>query len=432
MVALCAGIFVFAEVYNWGLLSIDIYRSSASYQTQCEEKYVIPFREYVEENSIRASDGKAISEWAEHKRNIVLKIYDGERTIFKYYYFDTRRSNYQETVFLHTDKIDDMVYPVKFADGTFQVSVNAVYSDRIYYVILIAAVMLAIGTFLIVFFAGTYKRTKYISELKDDIERLGSGDLVHEVNVKGNDELAYIADNLEQMRQALLKHMEEEDRLAKDNKEIVSKLSHDIRTPLTSMMLFADLLKEGKYQNQQQRDHYIDWIQSGAVHLTQLTDQLLQYTRDEKPAQDRERQKRTDLLPLIKQAAEELLLKGFQVETDYGAGDSSVGIDLSSAMRILDNIKSNIIRYADDKEPVRILYRARESEIVLEFQNTCRFDSASDRDHSDAESKDIGLKSIETLLRQAEGDLQVERSGDSFKIKLTVPACASHLQIKDS
>ena len=119
LVALCAGIFVFAEVYNWGLLSIDIYRSSASYQTQCEEKYVIPFREYVEENSIRASDGKAISEWAEHKRNIVLKIYDGERTIFKYYYFDTRRSNYQETVFLHTDKIDDMVYPVKFADGTF-------------------------------------------------------------------------------------------------------------------------------------------------------------------------------------------------------------------------------------------------------------------------------------------------------------------------
>lgn len=414
IIALICGIAALVISYQIGFHVIDHNMSSDAYQDNNKKTYVEPLRNYISENGVRSTDGKLISAWVNDMPGVAVKVFDENTVIYENYYLDPARLNYSIGEPMHATKFEYLTtYPVQFADGTFKAYINSANGDRVYYYLLFLAMAVGVAVFLAVFLAGITRRAKYIAQLKNDMEILGSGDLNHEITIKGNDELAYIAESLEQMRVTLLEHMEEEERLAKGNREIVSKLSHDIRTPLTSMVLFADLLKDGKYRNDEQRDHYIDRIQSSVAHLTDLTDQIMSYTRDEKPADSGAKQMQTDFDPLIARAVEELTIRGFRVEAECDGRDLKAVIEPSSATRIVDNIVSNIINYADDKEPVHISCSYNSQGMTLEFTNGCRAEAGPF-----PVGNGVGLRSVETLMKQSGGEVRIDSADNCFRISL--------------
>ena len=413
-IALIVGIITLTVFYQAGFLLIDHQRSSDVYQKKNKSTYVQPFRTYIAEKNVKSSESESISEWVDTTRDVAIKVYDGKTVIYENYYFDYTRPNYQTTQFLHSSRLDYLtIYPVKFADGTFDVYICGAKEDSVCFLIPLIAIIAGVAVFFTIFLTGITKREKYITQLKNDIEILGSGDLYHAVTIKGNDDLTYIAANLEQMRIALLKHAEEENRLVQANKEIVSNLSHDIRTPVTSLLMFADMLRDRKYRDINQHDHYIERIQISAEHLTELTDQLLKYTKNERPVSSEGDPGQTDLKPLIEQAMEELILRGFKVETDLGSKAVNANIEISAAKRVMDNIISNIMMHGNDKEPVRITCRHNDNRnLILEVSNA----------YATAENVSIGngvgLKSIETIMQQADGKVNIITSDNLFKIRL--------------
>lgn len=412
-IALAVGAAAFVLTYQAGMFLISHHMSGEEYQNNNRQTYLEPFSKYVKENAIKSSDAKAINEWVNDTTDVAVKIFDSSGVIYENYYFDFTRRNYSMMEFMHTGKLEYLTtYPVEFADGTYSVYINRAKADRIYFSLLFLTTIIGIAAFCSAFLAGITRRSKYITQLKTDIEILGSGDLHHQIKIRGNDDLTYIAENLEQMRLALLEHMEEEDRLAKGNKEMVSKLSHDIRTPVTSMMLFADLLKDGKYRDEMQRDHFIERIRIGAEHLTELTDQLLEYTRNERSVHFASRSVEIDLSPLVDRAVEELKIRGFNVEVSRGDGAVSVEMEASSAVRIMDNIVSNIIRYADNNEPVKISCRDENQTALLEFSN------GIDATEQSEESTCVGLNSIETIMKQAGGRVKISTECNCFSVRL--------------
>ena len=413
IIALLIGILTLAVLYQTGLVLIDHHRCSDTYQDKNKLTYVQPFHSYITEKNIKSNDGESISEWVNSMQDVAVKVFDGKTVIYENYYFDYSRKTYQMTGFLHSSKLDYLTtYPITFADGTFNVYINGVQEDRAYFFLLFISTIAGLAVFCMVFLAGITKRAKYITQLKDDMEILGSGDLYHAVTIKGNDDLTYIAANLEQMRIALLEHAEEENRLAEANKEIVSKLSHDIRTPVTSLLMFTDMLRDRKYSDINQHDHYIERIQNSAEHLTELTDQLLKYTKNERPVGSDGESGQTDLKPIIEQAIEELILRGFKVETDLGAKAVNANIEISAAKRVMDNIISNIMMHGNDKEPVRITCRHNDNKkLILEVSNA--YASAEN-----STGNGVGLKSIETIMQQADGNVNIITSDSLFRIRL--------------
>lgn len=413
LIALAVGVIAFALAYQAGMLLISRHMSGEEYQNTTRQAYLEPFSNYVKENALKSSDAKAINEWINNTTDVDVKIFDESGVIYENYYFDFTRRNYSMTELLHTGKLEYLTtYPVEFADGTYNVYINKAKADRIYFLLLFVTMIIGIAAFGAAFLAGITRRAKYITQLKNDIEILGSGDLHHQIGIRGNDDLTYIAENLEHMRLALLEHMEEEDRLARGNKEIVSRLSHDIRTPVTSMMLFADLLKDGKYQDEIQRDHFIERIRAGAEHLTELTNRLLEYTRDERAAHFTADSAETDLAPLIARAVEELELRGFNVEVSCCGGNISAEMETSSANRVMDNAVSNIIRHADINGLVKISCREDNQTVVLELSNV----SAPAEETN--EGSGVGLKSIATIMNQAGGGVEINREKNCFRVRL--------------
>ena len=376
--------------------------------------YVQPFRTYIAEKNVKSSDSESISEWIDTMQDVAVKVFDGKTVIYENYYFDYSRETYQMTGFLHSSRLDYLtIYPVKFADGTFDVYICGANEDSVCFLIPFIAIVAGLAVFFTIFLTGITRREKYITQLKNDIEILGSGDLYHAVTIKGNDDLTYIAANLEQMRIALLKHAEEENRLAQANKEIVSKLSHDIRTPVTSLLMFTDMLRDRQYRDINQHDHYIERIQISAEHLTELTDQLLKYTKNERPVGSDGEPGQTDFKPLIEQAMEELILRGFKVETDLGANEVNAKIEIRAAKRVMDNIISNIMMHGNDKEPVRITCRHDENKkLILEVSN------ADAPEENASTGNGVGLKSIETIMQQVDGKVNIITSDSLFRIRL--------------
>lgn len=317
---------------------------------------------------------------------------------------------------------------------------------------MIVNVAVAFAVFLLIFLTGIRKRTRYIMQLRDEIEILGGGDLEYEITVRGNDELTDLAENLDQMRQALRHHMEEETRLTEERQNIVTQLSHDIRTPLTSMNLFADLVKRGNYRDEAERDRYLNRIQENAANLTDLAEELFRASRsqeqgaaaaadtkashagEDKPVNDAAAWKKSaenndgqtgtgpaevNVIRSLMDAAEALRLSGFMVTESYTVTEPSgerINMDRPAFARVLDNITSNILRYADPMEPVQISCGIEGGSTVVVFRN-----AVSPPEETGDGGSGIGLQNVRVLMAQAGGSVQVEEEEDRFVICLVFP-----------
>lgn len=415
LVAIAAGLLAFLLLYQGIGYFMDRYLESSGYYTSHDRQYVRSLQDYVDENQIASTDDEALTEWGKRQGDFFYQIYSDDKLLFQYYSRGSK--SFQQAANL--DFLEWISpYDVRFTDGTYQVVVFGGYYYKPFKYMMAISVLGAFAVFLAVFLPAIRRRTRYITKLRDEIEILGSGDLDYEVTVRGNDELTDLAENLDQMRQALRHHMEEESRLTEERQTIVTKLSHDIRTPLTSMNLFADLLKRGDYETEEQRDHYIDRIQENAANLTNLAEELFQAAKDTgQTAAASETPSGIDVVSLLADAAEALRLAGFTVQEYYTAADSTASVEKHAFTRVLDNISSNITRYADSGEAVRFACEERSGLIVMEFEN-----AVGASEESGAGGSGIGLQNVRELMQKQGGSVEIEQSENHFLIRLILPA----------
>ncbi len=86
------------------------------------------------------------------------------------------------------------------------------------------------------------------------------GSLDYSITVKGKDELAMLAEGIENMRIAFQSLLNQEMEMMKENQRIVTEMSHDIRTPVTAIMLYSEILQKEQYKTEEQRKEYVKKI----------------------------------------------------------------------------------------------------------------------------------------------------------------------------
>lgn len=109
------------------------------------------------------------------------------------------------------------------------------------------------------------------------------GDLDHPITIQGDDELALLATSLDGLRLTLRQQQAEEAQAAAKVKSLITEMSHDLRTPLTTLLLYTEILRHHKYETEAQQDEYLAKIDGKARQIKQLSDNLFEYalvTRD--------------------------------------------------------------------------------------------------------------------------------------------------------
>jgi signal transduction histidine kinase len=226
--------------------------------------------------------------------------------------------------------------------------------------------------FTILFLLISYDTIQYIKEIIIGIERMKNGDMETEIRVAGQDELAVIASSINEMRMKIASENETK-RLAEQTKdELITNVAHDLRTPLTSIIGYLDLVRRENFLTPAQQKKYIGIVYDKAKSLETLIKDLFDYTRYDKDKMKIHRN-RLDLNRFTEQLIDEFYPsfaeKDLICKKDLTKEELPVYGDGELLARAIGNLISNAIKYGADGKLVEIYTRREQEYAVLRIVN---------------------------------------------------------------
>ena len=169
----------------------------------------------------------------------------------------------------------DYMGVLEFQDITGEVMIYSMHQAKIvlpYFLIALIISMLFFSPVLIY----VWNRMRYVGRLKNEILVMAEGDLEHPVTVKGKDEIGILARNLDEMRLALDDNIRREQEGKKANHDLISSVSHDLRTPMTTLYGYLEIMGQKKCP-EQKREEYIARCIEKVEEIRTLSDKMFEY-----------------------------------------------------------------------------------------------------------------------------------------------------------
>lgn len=411
-VAALVSLLVFFVLHNGiGWLLTEYFEQSDFERTEVQ-KQVESLQKYIRRNSISSQTLGRLKGWEKSQPVIILMLFSGSECIYSSYYeTPVNIIPYEED----PEPVNNR-FKVELADSTVTAVLYSDFTYRFYIIGNCFAAAAALILFALLFFRSVAKTVRYICMLNDEVQILEGGDMDYPVTVKGNDELTDLAKSMNRMRAALKQQFETEQRLNRKNRQLVSEMSHDLRTPLTGMMLYIEILRTHKYRTEAEMADYLEKIDTKAHHMKLISDHLFEYAMDNRPGKQTEPVSAASAFSGgLKGFGEELEAKGFRIGYTDELKDCFVQTDPEYMTRILGNIASNIGKYAAPGSKIEIEYLNSEKYCGFSVMNLCAEPVPGQ------ESNGIGVASIRTMMQQMEGVCTVERTDTCYEITLLFP-----------
>jgi len=240
------------------------------------------------------------------------------------------------------------------------------------------------------------------------------------------------AENLNSISEGMNKAIAEKLKSERMKTELITNVSHDIKTPLTSIVNYADLLSGA--ESDEQRAEYIEVIQRHSARLRKLIDDLVEASKAS-TGNIRIEAEPTDINLLISQSAgeyaERLSLAGIEAVYDCKDEICTALIDGRLMWRVFDNLYSNACKYAQKGTRLYVSTVRENDKIKIVFKNISatplnisgdelmeRFVRGDESRSSDGSG--LGLSIAESLVRLHGGDFEIQVDGDLFKAIITL------------
>ena len=397
--------------------------SDSSHIEKLSEAYIQDLQDYIDETKAASNDSEKLTEWVRKRKIVSIQVYKDEILTYDSNYPDAAVED-AEAEGAYYDW--EYYYTAEFADGTADVFLYGFFSYPLYSYAMTAEILLAVILLVAIVILGIRKPVRYIGRLKAECEILGSGDLDYQVTVQGKDELSLLARGLDNMRMALRESNEKEAELTAANRRMITEMSHDLRTPLTSLLIYTEILGKKAAKDPRQAMEYVRKIEKKARQIKRLSDNIFEYAliTEETKAELGEPQTLRELFydPLSEMTAY-LGERGYMVELrpDTGSGSErrQIRVNEEYINRTMDNIVSNIEKYADKSMPVRIETIYTEKYGGLVFRNGTVRD-AGDRRMTEG-STNIGLHNVEKMMKNMSGYCRVKQTECIFELSLMFP-----------
>ena len=269
----------------------------------------------------------------------------------------------------------------------------------------IAAVLSCIA-FSVLFLAMMQSRIAYIQTITEGIGQLQGQPKKLDLPLKGNNELKHLAEAVNDMSEAQLALREKEQALSQEKEQLIRALSHDIRTPLTSILAYSDYLTTREEITPAEQKNYLGLIRKKAEQIRDLTAILLDGSKRNLEYFD-------DGKLLMEQIVEEFQeeLEEFALTVDFSNCPPFSGtFDVQELRRIFDNLSSNVRKYADPAKPVSLSVGLENGTLLIRQTNAILPEKPQ------SESYQIGLNSIRRIAQHYGGSVAVEERVAEFSI----------------
>lgn len=306
------------------------------------------------------------------------------------------------------------------------------------FIIAMLFILFAVGifVFLLTFGLTTKNKSKYISYICDEVGRLAESSENIVIDEKGGDELEKISASINKMSKELNEKRQRERELENQRSELITNVSHDLRSPLTSIIGYVRLLKENGIADEQKFNEYIEVTDRRLQGLNKLVGELFELTKLDAPDFTMNFEK-GDATGLVKQFGFEmdaiLAQRGFSLECDIDDTPFEMMLDYERLARVFQNLFANAAKYAQPNTSVRLASKVTPESITVSLSNRiaqgASVDTANmfdrfykdDPSRSDSSGAGLGLAIAKRIVELHSGNISAESQNGIITITVTLP-----------
>lgn len=328
---------------------------------------------------------------------------------------------------LRSNKIYAAVKPIT-RDSAFSTAKN------------IALVVMIVSCAIVIFFACYYQFITIfppLDALRGGLKQVAAGNYAYQLRGGKRDELGAVIGEFEMMRRKLAELDKQKSEFDRQRGEIIAGISHDLKTPLTTIQGYTKGLMDGVANTPQKTERYLKTIYETALTMNALVNQLNDFSKMDIDTIEYTFMER-DLVKLIQDFAAINIpiyaTKGLKVVTDFPDEPVEADIDKDQFLRVVRNILDNSVKYKDKPEgEAKIKVYSDGANAVLEigdngpgvspheieyiFESYYRGDPSRTNPTT---GSGLGLSIVKTVITAHEGTVQAVNDG-GLKIIIKIP-----------
>lgn len=300
------------------------------------------------------------------------------------------------------------------------------------------ALILTVIVFVISFVVITNNKMKYIDEIAIGLKIIASGNLNYRIQEKGTDEIRNIAYNINYMAKEIGEKINAERDAEKTKTDLITNVSHDLRTPLTSVMGYMGLVIQNRYKDEAEMKEYLNIAFSKAERLKLLIEDLFEYTKLNNNGITLTKTK-VNLAEFLSQLIEELMPlfdeNELAVYRKFESEKISVSIDTLKMLRVFENLITNAIKYSYKPGEILVGLYEKDNTAIVVFRNKGdhlskekaeklfdRFYRLDESRNTNTGGSGLGLAISKNIVELHEGKIWAESIGDniSFYVQLNL------------
>lgn len=372
-----------------------------------------------------------------------LSIYDtnkmkkiiGKSDIYDVFIFDTANdqmlagtyaSMLNNTLVGYTLYDTDSVYnsegyttTIDLKDGTIELYAYSYALAKLVIPYIIVTLLISLSLFLMPVFLFIRRKVKNIEKLKDEVIIMSQGNLDHSISFNSNDEIEELSFQINELRKTLKENLLVNEANQKASYELVTALAHDIRTPLTSLMGYLDIIRLKRYKNDHQYDTYLNNAVDKVNQINELANKMFEYFLVFSKEQETELSliSLKNIYEYFYENIEQIEQQGFTVIKDIEYQDCNILGNMNLIKRIINNLFSNINKYAKVDEPLYL-------NLKIDYENHCltiNMENTIKEITNQIESNQIGLKSVKQMLKILQGNININNHDNIFNVIITIP-----------
>lgn len=420
VLSVLAGLVCFGISFLVGntLLNKTVY--GETYARKMSARQFLNLQAYVEDEAISPDNLQRLNAWCSRGEKVYLTVYLDNVLVFESHRSSEEKEALSEQTFEPNIEDPENEY-ILTLHGDIKARAFLYYyaGDTFYFGIIILSGLLAFIAFSGCFVVLIGKKIAYIRQLKEELDVLSGGQLECPVTIIGRDELGELALGIDQMRRSIKKHNEMESQMRSANSELITAMSHDLRTPLTSLLAYLEIIERKKHGDEEQLYQLIRKSIDQTMRIKTMADQLFEYflvyATEWEPAEMEIVDADLFFRQILEDYACALECRGMNVELRFIPTSAKLAVNTDLLQRAMDNLYSNLQKYADPADGIWICYEREGENACITFRNGVR----SDRNQK--KSTGIGLNTCKRVITQLGGSFSSDDDGRNFDAAVRLP-----------
>ena len=268
--------------------------------------------------------------------------------------------------------VTNLTMIARYMQGTGKLSwmVEAVLSQHV--AVLLVYLLSGLLVFATAFMILQEPYIRYISKISDAVESISQGNLSTAIEVIGDDEFSSMAANLNKMAEDIRQLMDKEREAERTKNELITNVAHDLRTPLTSIIGYLELLAGNQSIAPEMQHKYIEIAYGKSRRLEKLIEDLFGFTKLN-CGRITMHVGQIDIVKLLSQLLEEaypnFAEKSLSYDLQSNVPAKVINADGNLLARLFDNLIGNAIKYGADGKRVLVKVHAQEDIVSVSVTN---------------------------------------------------------------